>query len=348
MSDYIQYDSSETVVGGVNIAEAIETDKRLIFNESYTISGARLVASSVYACYDLTILGDMEVEDIEVRGNLYVTGDIKAKRLSCLKAIICSGKIKAKTIYGSEVIANDIKCDSISCSGNIVARTTIDIGESLKTEKAVMMGEGIVGNGLFSAQNAIAVEFFDFQGEVKGKVMELDTDTSFGAPHETPAAEDASIDMTISELKEKVLKELRKAGEIDEGRLVEFVGQLSSYDEVSLTDWKWLLDNLVELSYSDKITNLRDYLIVVMAKKVMPEEIRGYETIEHVFGEVIENAENHLDSLPFHAKDVADFAYALKIVGLCENELKIGREELLDRIFQSIGIKYKTVKSFLG
>lgn len=347
MSDFIQYDTSEHVVGGVNIAEAIQTDKKLVFNESYTITGNKVSTPSVYACYDLTVIGDLDVEEVEVRGNLYVTGNIKAKQLSCLKSIICSGYIESETINCSEVVANDIVCSSIICTGNIVVRTTIDVGEKLQSEKSIMAGEGILGNGLFSVKNAVAVEYFDFNGEVLGKVIELDTDATFGESHNA-SSEKVSFNEASALFKKKLSEELQKAGEIDEEQLVAFVKQLSETDIDILSDWDKLTRDLVELSYIDKITNLRDYLIIVMATKFLPEEIVGYETLEHIFDKLLVEAEKNIDTLPFHAKSVEDFAYALKIVSLCSNELRIDRDKALDRIFQSIGIKYKTVKSFLG
>ena len=347
MSDVIQYDTSEQIVGGVNIAEAIQTDKRLVFNESYTITGIKAAAPSVYACYDLTVIGDLDAEEIEVRGNLYVMGNIKAKKLSCLKSIVCSGDIDAEVIYGSEIVANDIACSVISCTGNIIVRTTIDVAESLQSEKSVMAGEGILGSGRFSAKNAVAAEYFDFEGEVLGKVTELDTDITFSEPHAAPS-EEVSFDEASALLKRKISEELQKAGEVDEGQLVEFVKHLSDTDTDMLSDWKKLTGDLVDISYVDKITNLRDYLIIIMAAKLLPEEIVGYETIEHVFDNLLIEAEKELDTLSFHAKSVEDFAYALKAVTLCNNELRIDQDEALDRIFQSIGIKYKTVKSFLG
>lgn len=347
MSEYIQYDTSELIVGGVNIAEALQSDKKLVFNESYTITGIKVTAPSVYACYDLTVIGDFEVDEIEVRGNLYVMGNIRAKKISCLKSIICSGDIDAETIFVSEIVANDIVCSSISCTGNVVVRTTIDIVESLQSEKSIMAGEGILGSGRFSAKNAVAAEYFDFEGDVLGKVMELDTDSTFGEPHAL-SSEDVSFDEISTILKKKISDELHKAGEVDEDQLVEFVKQLSETDNDMLSDWMSLTEDLVEISYKDKITNLRDYLIVIMATKLLPEEIIGYETIEHVFDNLLIEAEKELDTLQFHAKKIEDLAYALKIVILCENELRIDQDEAFDRIFQSIGIKFKTVKSFLG
>ncbi len=347
MNDFIQFDTSETIVGGVNIAEAMESEKKLVYNESYTILGEALTAPSVYACYDLTVIGNLEVNEVEVKGNLYVLGDIKAKRLSCLKTIICSGDIDAESIYGNEIVANDIACHSISCPGNVFARTTLDISESLVSDKSVMAGEGILGDGHFSAKNAVAAEYFDFSGEVLGKVMELETDAVFGEPHPTPAAEE-SFEHFSARVQDKIKEELQKAGEVDEDKLVEFVAQLSGLDSDLLYDWQLIAENLVELSYLDKITNFRDYLVILMATKIMPEEIVGYETLEHVFDSLFIEAESNIDSLQFHAKTIEEFAYALKVVSLCEEEMGIGKEEALDRIFQSVGIKYKTVKAYLG
>lgn len=346
MGEYIQFNTSETVIDGVNIAKAVQSDKKLVFNESYTMIGERLRAPSVYACYDLTVIGDMEVENIEVKGNLYVTGNIKAKQLSCLKAITCNGDIDSEAISGSEIVANNIACHSITCLGIIIAKTTIDIGASLETKKSVITGEGILGSGQFSARNAVTTDYFDFYGDVQGTVLELETGVTFGEPHTAPLKEETLVEAS-DKLKAKIVAEIKQAGAIGEEQLIELVNQLSSIDGDMLSDWRKLTENLTELSYLDKITNLRDYLIIIMAKKFLPEEIVGYETVEHVSKRLLAEVEKRLDTLEFRAKDIEDFAYALKIVTLCENELRIDTDEMLDRIFQSIGIKYRTVKSFL-
>lgn len=346
MSDFIQFDTAETVIGGINIAEAVQIDQRLVFNESYTLAGKRLSAPLVHASYDLTVIGDVDVEELTVMGNLYVIGSIRAKKLSCHKVVICSGDINAETVTAGEIVANDISCYNISCSGNIVARTTIDIGETLKAEKSVLTGEGILGSGLFSAKNAVAAEYFDFDGEVLGNVLELETDASFGKAPDLSSG--GSLEAFSEKIKGLISEELKKAGEVDEERLVKVVHQLSEFDDFMISDWGKLTEHLIELSYAEKITNLLDYLMVIMEKRLLPKEIIGYETIEHVFGTLLTEAEKEVASLPFHAKDAEDLAYALKIVTLCEKELGMEKEEVLDRIFQSIGIKYKTVKSFLS
>lgn len=348
MSDTVQYDTSETVIGGVNIANAVCNDKKLVFNESYTVAGPVLSVKSVHACYDLVILGDLEADVVEVQGSICVLGEIKVKKLSCLKTITCNSNIEADEIVCSEIIAKDIRCKTIFCSGNIIARSTIDISEALETEKAVITGEGILGSGRFSSKYAATTEYFDFNGEVIGKVIELETDGSFGEPSHMVNSDDLDMETIVDLLRSSITKELSSAGEVDENKLLKLVEQLSSIDAKMLYDWRMLTSKLVELSYQSHITNLRDYLYVVMARKLLPKEITAYETVEHVINQMFTEAESQLDTLEYSVKDATEIAYSLLIVYLFQEDIPIGHDEILDRIFQSIGIKYKTVKNFFG
>lgn len=346
MNEYIQFDTSDNVVGGINIAEAIQSDGKIVFNESYTVVGTKLTASSIYACYDLNVVGDLDVDEIEIRGNLCVVGNIKAKRIICSNSIHCTGNIDADNISSGEIICNDITCTNINSAGNIIARTSIDISESLQSEKSVLTGEGIIGNGSFSALNAVAPEYFDFSGDIKGKIVEVSSGATFGKAEES-VTED-SLDEWNKKTRKKIVNELKEAGNVDEDHLLEIVERISNTDEDLLSDWKMLTESLVRLSYVDKITNLRDYLLIIMSTKLLPEEIVGYETLEHVFDQLLVEAEKEIDTLEFHADTLDEFFYSLKIVSFCPDELRIDQEDAFDRIFQSVGIKYKTVKAFLG
>lgn len=350
MSTTVHFESSSRKIGGENITEATQTTNRLVFNESYTVIGNKLKASSIYAVYDLTIIGDIEAEEVEVGGTLNITGNIKANRILCNKSILCNGDIDAETVSGSEIIANNITCKELHSTTNVIARMTIDVSESLEAEQSVVSGEGIVGNGVFSAQNAIAVDFFEFDGTVEGKVMEIATDDVFGEPIIKPVA---SVDtMTIEEMiqlvRGKISTGLEAAGEVDEEELLAFIKKISDGDSARLYDWEKIASRLVELSYSNKITNLADYLTVVYAKEVLPKEVTGYETIEHVFKKMLPEAEKHLDSIEYKARTVDEFALSLIIAELFQKVIKLEKNDMIDRIFQSIGIKYKTVMNYIG
>lgn len=350
MSTTVHFESSSRIIGGVNIAEATQSTNRLVFDESYTVIGNKLKASSIYAVYDLTIIGDIEAEEVEVGGTLSITGDIKANRILCNKSIICNGDIDAETVSGSEITANNITCKELHSTTNVIARMTIDVSESLEAEQSVVSGEGIVGNGVFSAQNAVAVDYFEFDGTVEGKVMEMATDDVFGEPKIEPAVDvDAmTIEEMIQLMKKKISIGLESAGEVDEEELLAFIKKISDGDSARRCDWEKIVTRLVELSYSNEIKNLADYLTVVFAKEVLPKEVIEYETIEHVFKKMLPEAEKQLDSIDYKARNLDEFALSLIIADICQEDIKLEKIDMIDRIFQSIGIKYKTVTNYIG
>ena len=347
MPDFIQFDTSDIVIGGVNLVETVQSNKKLIYNESYAVVGALLKVPSIYACYDLTVIGDVDSEDIEVKGTLFVKGNIKCKRLSCSKAVICDGDITFEELSAENVIANSIIGGTLFCYGNVIVRGTLDIGAKLITDKSVLAGEGIIGSGDFKAQNAVAAEYFEFEGNIVGKVTELETDREFGSIDQMPK-DKKSLDESIIELKENISRELMSAGEINEDQLVCIIERLSHLDYCRMYDWERLAKNIIDISYQDKIKNLREYLDVIMAKKILPAEFIGYETVEHVFVKMLAEAERKIELLPYSARTVTGLAFSIAAVDKCGQEIEMQKEEILDRIFQSIGIKYKTVKGYLN
>ena len=76
----IQFDSTLLQAGNTNVAEAVETDDDLYFNETYVVIGARLSGNMIHATYDLTVIGDVEADTIEINGELTVNGNIKADK----------------------------------------------------------------------------------------------------------------------------------------------------------------------------------------------------------------------------------------------------------------------------
>lgn len=346
MSKYIQFDTSSMRIGEKNVIAAVQSVEKLMFNESFTVLGSLLKAPSIYASYDLTVIGDIEVDELVVRGNLFVVGNVTARSVSCQKAIICNGDLNVKKIASNEIVANNIKCHSLFCDGNIFVRAVIDVEESLETNESVISGEGILGSGNFSAKNAVAGEYFEIGGDVSGRVLELESNKS-NESYESKGFIENELEDIVARLGVVVRTKLTEAGIIDEDNLIQAVFDISSIDDSMLYDWDILTSKLVELSYLDKITNFRDYLYVVMASKFLPKEITNYETLEHIFSIMLPDVERNLDSLAFHAKCIDDVAYALKIVSLCEAEMKISKEEAFDKILQAMGIKYKTAMNYL-
>lgn len=346
--DIIQFDSASMQMGNRNVIEAMVSNNNLVFNESYTIIGNKTCANSIYACYNLTVLGDLCVEKIEVKGSLTVLGKIKAKEIVCENFLFCNGKIESDRIdIGRDLISESIKCSELLCGGNVIVQTTIDV-ENTEIDKTIIAGEGIIGGGVFSAQNAVAVEYFEYDGEIKGKVFELEEELSAEESTTDTYIIDKEItyDDLLNKIRDVIEKDVNEAGSKSEDDLLEVAKRISESDVLNTSDWLNVFANVIDISYFDKIENFRDYLVLFYASKILPVEMINYETVEHLFQSPLREAKENGLELPLQYKSVDDFLLCLKIANLYWNELGYDKDELMDKIFQAIGLKYVTVKSF--
>ncbi len=343
MGEYIQFDTSRTIIERSNVAAVVSTDKKLIFNESYVLIGECLKCGDIYASYDLTIVGNLNADRVEIKGQLTVLGDIKVKEISCSKELICDGDIDAdEIIAGMDVLADNIQCNELRCSGKVMVKNTIDVSKKLEVEKTAFTGEGIVGGGIFESKHTVVAEYFDFEGEVKGNVVELETNQLYGDSERTYSIEE------IQALFDKIIKEkIDEAGRINEDNLLDCLHNLSGIDQYRLCDWEILTKKIVDISYSNSISNYRDMLYIIAAKNILPKEILNYETVIHVFSDVYPSNVGKIDTMEYKAMNVQELVDSLWIVENFPDELIIPKEEALEMIFQSIGIRYRTVKQFM-
>lgn len=347
-----QYDTSNTVLGGKNILEAFETNDVVLFNESYTIVGEDTSAKKISASYDLTVLGNLSVDEITVNGDLTVIGDISAKVLTCANSLVCQGHIDADKIYVGGIIAKSVKCVDFVCEGNALIETTIDIDESSRTEKTMVACEGIMGAGTFAALNAIANEYFEFAGDIQGKVIELESDSTLSEVT-TPSQvgtnlSELNITDVIQQVEKRLKAEYKHCSTLDEDAIIELTKLLKDNSLHTLADFSTIFDILTNISYQDEICDFGDYLIVVFAKKILPEEIYRYETIEHIDSLMLPKAEKVLDELDFRLQSVERIAQCIRIATECADVIPMSIDNVLDKIFSSIGLRYSTVKSILA
>ena len=269
-----QYDSAETVVGEKNILEAFDCEDVVLFNESYVVIGGEAHARIIRAAYDLVVVGDLSAAEIQVNGTLTVTGSVVAQKINCSNNFICQGDVTVGSIYvGGDIFAASIKCNDFLCDGNAVVRTTIDIDSSSRTEKTMVACEGIIGGGTFAAMNAIANEYFEFDGDIEGYIVELDTKTTLSEVA-TPAAvtvpedfSELSIEEALSKIAERIRLEYARVEKLDEDELLDWTHKLSSSVLGELKDIGILFDQLTQISYKDEIDDLGDYLVIEYAKR---------------------------------------------------------------------------------
>lgn len=348
----IQYDGEASCIAGKNVIEAFEGNDSIIFNETYMIVGEHTKALKIHAMYDLTIIGDVTAQECVINGSLTIIGDAHIANLTCYNTFICKGNLHADKIYvGRNIIVGSIDCDDIICDGNVVLQTTANINQNAKIGKTMVACEGIMGTGTFSAINAIANEYFEFDGEYEGKILELETDATISNTVPVKAAPCETIEDIINLANKKLEEEYDKCPDLDEEEIIKHLkklGAIQSRELKFLPIVEPLFTKLTEISYQDRIETIDEYLTVLMAQKMLPTEVYKYESVDHVGKLFLPKAQNEIDELGFEPCTIEQFSRVLSMAVKFEEVLSADWEILMDKVFESIGLKYSTVSSMIN
>lgn len=339
----VEYNTSPLKCGGANIIEAFDSSESIRFNESYVIIGDCLRADEIYAMYDLTIMGDVSADKLCVNGKLYVSGNIMVDEIQCTNGITCGGKIQCKQIVcDADVIATMLDSEEIDIYGSLLAAASVNVENDCKVERNILAGEGFSGAGSLKADNLMVVDYFDFDGESVARVFEMETMYKKICSAATGKNKDDEESEEVESLTEGVKRFyssfIEKLVENEEEQIIDNLNECAEIEKVSFAELAFLFNEIVRISYLDKIENLMDYLLAIYAKNVFSEQLVAYETLEHVFSQFLEEVE--LDELEFAVNNIYEFMIALKIVDQFFPE----DDEIADRVFSFIGIRYKTVK----
>ena len=341
----IQYDSSKNKLGEQNVTEAIETHRDIFFNESYIVIGKCLKAKDIYATYNLTVVGNIVAEKISVNGDLVVDGDVKAEEIRCLKGIVCTGKILAdRIICDDDLVGNSIDVLNLETHGSALVTNSIDIEQGCNVKRNIIAGVGISGSGIMTADSAIANDYFDFDGDIQGNVYEIATMFKHSYEHKESAPADDNDEnggrqsLSYKEQLESLLKDFQVVYEQDEETILKELNDCAKIQEVSFSQLSYLFNEIIRISYLDRIENLRDYLYVVYAENIFNEALLNYETVEHVFNLYMKSI--HVDELPYMADNLVEFVMSLYIVS---KYFKDDLDNMADKIFSYVGIKYAVV-----
>lgn len=348
----VQFDGEAASIAGKNVIEAFEGNNSIIFNETYMIIGEHTKALKIHAMYDLTIMGDVTVQECVVNGSLTIIGDAHISNLTCYNTFICKGNLHSDKIYvGRNMNVGSIDCDEIICDGNVVLQTTANINQSAKIGKTMVACEGIMGAGTFYAVNAIANEYFEFDGEYEGKILELETDSTISDTTSVKTVPCETVEEIIELANQKMAEEYEKCPELDEEEIIAHLKKLSVIQNTGLKVLpivEPLFTKLTEISYQDRIETVDEYLIVLMAQRMLPSEVYNYESVDHIDKLYLPKARNEIEDLSFEPYTIEQFSRVLSMAVKFEEELSADWETLMDKIFESIGLKYSTVSSMIS
>lgn len=347
----IQYDGESESFAGKNIIEAFEGNDSVIFNESYIIIGEHTEALKIHAMYDLTIIGDVTAQKCVINGSLTVIGNARIANITCQNGLICKGNLYSEKVYvGGDLIADSVVCDELICDENAVIQTTANINQVAQLAKTIVACEGIMGAGKFKAQNAIANEYFEFDGDYEGKILELETDETICDTVPQNSVSYDTVEDAIALASKKLIEEYSKCSSLDEEQLIDHLHSLSGIENKELKFLpivEPLFSKMVDLSYKSRIETIEEYLTVLAAKELLPDEVFSYESVEHIGKQYLSKAHDEISNLIFKPTTIEQFAQVLSMAVKFEEELSDEWEIMMDMIFESVGLKYSTVSSMI-
>ena len=292
--------------------------------------------------YDLTIMGDVTVQECVVNGSLTVLGNARITNLTCQNELICKGDLYSEKIYvGGNMIVDSVACDELICDGNAAIQTTVNINQVAQIAKTIVACEGIMGAGKFTAQNAVANEYFEFDGNYEGKILELETDSTISNTVPQKAVSSETIEEIIGLANQKLTEEYSKCTSLDEERLIDHLRSLGGIENKELKVLpiiEPLFSKLADLSYQSRIETIEEYLTVLVAKKLLPDEVFSYESIDHIGKQYLPKARSEVTDLVFEPTSVAQFARVLSMAVKLEDDLSDGWEAMVDKEFCNVEV----------
>lgn len=148
--------------GNYFFINAIKSRTEAVFKASYIVGSNLHIEGKITASFDLIVLGDVEAQDIDVKGNFICLGNCNVSN-----SIIVQGKMYGKNVLAKnievhdEITANEIDVDILNVDGNIIVGQTLAVEISAESGQKILCGETAYGAGTISANEIITGEELD-------------------------------------------------------------------------------------------------------------------------------------------------------------------------------------------
>lgn len=149
------------------IIEHIDVLDDITFKASYIISSGLHCRGKVTALFDLIVMGDIEAEEIDVKGRFVCMGNCIVSKSIIVQEDIWAENIRTSSIVcHDQIIAQEIDADSVIADGNIIVGKILTIEEKAQTNQNIICGETVYGAGKVIASTIMTSEPLDLdEGE---------------------------------------------------------------------------------------------------------------------------------------------------------------------------------------
>lgn len=153
------------------IISNVKSRTEAVFKASYIVASSMRISGKITALFDLIVLGDVEADDIEVKGKFICMGDCTVENSIIVQDKMFAKQVKAKNIeVHDQITAQEIDVDVIKADGNIIVGQTLATEELAFSEQNILCGETAYGAGKISANSIITVEELDMDDGVDAVV----------------------------------------------------------------------------------------------------------------------------------------------------------------------------------
>lgn len=232
----------------------IEEADNITFKASFIIIGDLICNGKITALFDLYVIGNIQSEDMDVKGRLVCLGSCNISHSLIVQNDIWANDIVADSVICHDrVVAQDVDVTEMKADGSIVVGKTLAVEKEAKSMQSVICGETAFGAGKLIANMILTVEPLDLDdGEDALEnpfVFNLGNGTSgIVAEMEKFASErdyEGYFSVLLQNSDEEVRRKLRKYKMVFNTMAASYPDGLGEYRDVSL------LLLLIEIARSD-------------------------------------------------------------------------------------------------
>ncbi|MCL2301506.1 MAG: hypothetical protein FWC27_15285 [Firmicutes bacterium] len=149
-------------VSGQFFLPSFEQCDEAIFKASYTVGSNIVCGGKVTALFNLTVLGDIQAAELDVKGRLICLGVCEVSGSILVHDDIWVNDMRAATIETHDrIVAQDIDVGTLTADNSILVGKTLAVETIAKSEKTILCGETAFGAGKVAARTIITGEPLD-------------------------------------------------------------------------------------------------------------------------------------------------------------------------------------------
>lgn len=132
------------------------------FKASFIVTSDLHCDGSIVALFDLIVFGDIEAEEIDIKGRFVCLGNCKVSGKLLVQTDIWAEDIQAAAVVCHDrIVAQSIDAETVYSDSNIIVGKTLAIEEKAETYQNIICGETAFGAGRLIASKVLTTDPLD-------------------------------------------------------------------------------------------------------------------------------------------------------------------------------------------